>query len=137
MKRAVLLALLAGGCVAADPDTIQPMSISPVGYSALDCPALAAEDRRVAERLGPLIRAQDTRRGHDAIGIIAIGISPTGIGRPEHSAEIARLKGERETIASVKASKGCIEPQAPVVTKFVPSAEQLAEAKRRAAMKKN
>lgn len=132
-KVAVLLVALTSGCVAANPDTIKPMSISPIAYQSLDCEALQAEDRRVAEELGPLIRQQDNRRGQDALGIVLIGISPTGIGSPEFATQISRLKGERETISEAKAARGCTAPQAEVITKFVPSAEQMAEAKRRAA----
>lgn len=129
MKKLFAVVLLLSGCVAADPNKIAPMSISPVGYTSLDCQALAAEDQRVAGELGPLMRKQDDRRGKDSVGILLIGISPTGIGSPEFSAQISRLKGERETIAQAKASKGCSEPQAEVVTKWKITPEELAARK--------
>lgn len=113
MKKILLLAVAAcSGCVAANPDKIKPMSISTVGYQLLDCAALASEDRRVAGELGPMIFYQRQRRGSDFVGAVAVGLTPTGMGAPENGASIARPKGERETIATVKASKGCTEPQA-------------------------
>lgn len=117
MRHSIAMALcaLSAGCVAASPDKIQPISISTVGYQALDCPALATEDARVAAELGPLIFYQRRRRGSDFVGAVAIGLTPTGMGAPEHGVAIARLKGERETLAKVRASKACPEPQAVVV----------------------
>lgn len=114
MKRTALLlgGVIAGGCVAADPDKIAPMSISPVGYNVLDCPALAVEDKRVAGILAPLIYAQEDRRKTDIIVGVAVGITATSLGEQEHAAEISRLKGERDTIATVMKSKNCSEPQA-------------------------
>lgn len=112
MKRAVLLALLTSGCVAADPDKITPMNISPVGYNVLDCSALATEDRRVADLLAPMIYAQEDRRRTDIVAGVAIGVTSTAMGEQEYAAQISRLKGERQTIAAVKKSKNCSEPQA-------------------------
>lgn len=115
MKWLAFCALLAvGGCVAANPDSIKPMSISTVGYDALDCPALAAEDQRVADRLFRLEYDQRHKRRGDFFTAAAIGITPTGVGAGDNAAEIGRLKGERQTIASVKTTKGCTEPAAVV-----------------------
>jgi hypothetical protein len=113
-RLASVCAVALSGCVAANPDRIAPMSISTVGYETLDCARLAQEDHRVASELGPLIYYQRQRRTTDAAGIILIGLSPTGLGSPEHGAAIARLKGERETIAKVKTTKACSQPQAVV-----------------------
>lgn len=127
MKRfAVVAAGVLAGCVAANPDNITPMSISTVGYEQLDCARLAAEDARVAGELGPLIWYQRNQRKADAAGIILVGLSPTGMGSPEHSAAISRLKGERETIARVKTTKGCAEPQA-AIDESKPEAERTRE----------
>ncbi|MCR5859755.1 hypothetical protein [Mesorhizobium sp. J428] len=127
MKRIAITAVAAlAGCVAANPDNITPMSISTVGYEQLECPRLATEDARVAGELGPLIWYQRNQRKADTAGIILVGLSPTGMGSPEHSAAISRLKGERETIARVKTTKGCAEPQA-VVDESKPAAERKRE----------
>lgn len=116
-----LLALPA--CVAANPDSIKPVSVSTVPYEALDCQRLAQEDARVAGELGPLIWYQRNQRKADAAGIMIVGLSPTGMGSPQHAEAIARLKGERDTIAKVKATKGCAEPQ-PALDESVPAAER-------------
>jgi len=115
MKQAVLLAMVAvlvSGCVAAHPDSIKPMSISTMGYAQSDCAALAVEDKRVADRLFRLTVLQGRQRTTDIVAGIAVGVTATSLGSPEYAAEISRLKGERETIASVKASKSCSEPAA-------------------------
>ena len=117
MKRAVLLAMVAvlvSGCVAAHPDSIKPASVSPIGYQAIDCAGLAAEDKRVAEALFRLEVEQKSARTGDIVGIVAIGVSPTGLGAQNNTAEIARLKGERQAIAGAKTGKGCAEPPAAV-----------------------
>jgi len=126
---AVAAGIATAGCVASNPDSIQPIPISTIAYQALDCPTLAAEDKRVAERLGPMIYYQNRQRSADVAGILLVGLSPTGLGSPEHSAAIAQLKGEREAINTVKISKGCSEPQAPVYERR-PISDIRAEAQR-------
>lgn len=114
MKRAVLLAVFAGGCVATHPDSIKPASVSPIAYQSADCATLAAEDQRFAETLFRLEVEQKHARTGDLMGIVAIGVSPTGLGAQNNTAEIGRLKGEREAIATAKTAKGCAEPPAVV-----------------------
>lgn len=115
MRISVLPVVVAlSGCVAANPDSIKPMSISTVGYDALDCPALAAEDQRVADRLFRLEFDQRHKRRGDLFTAAAVGLTPTGMGAGDNAAEIGRLKGERQTIATVKGSKACPEPAAVV-----------------------
>jgi hypothetical protein len=110
-------AMLAG-CIAADPARIPATSVSAVGYSALACPSLAAEDARVAGELGPLTYFQSRRRDRDILGAMTVGVTASALGSSDHSSAIARLKGERETIASVMRSKGCPQPQAPIDTSW-------------------
>jgi len=107
MKKVIVLSMLLSGCIAANPDSIKPMSVSSVGYSGLSCAKLASEDRRVSSELAQLVKKQNSRRSADTVGVILLGVSPTGLGSPENSAAISRLKGERQTIASTRARKGC------------------------------
>lgn len=112
---AVLCAVAAlSGCIAASPSSIEPQTVSTLEYEAADCTRLALEDARVASELGPHIWYQRNQRSADIAGIAVWGLSPSGMGMREHSHAIARLKGEREAIASVKLSKGCTEPQAAI-----------------------
>lgn len=136
MKRIVLFAMLASGCVAADPKKIEPMSVSAIPYQALDCAALAAEDKRVAGELAPLIYEQSDRRKTDVIMIAAIGVSSTGMGENDHAANIARLRGEREALAQAKATNKCAEPQAAVDVEAVKRERYEARAQRQAAARK-
>lgn len=115
MKRAVCVVIgVAGfsGC-AASPDKIIAANVSTIPYEALDCPALAAEDRRVAAALGPMIYYQRAARRQDAGGVAMFGVAGAML-NSDLAPQIAQLKGERETLAKVKTAKGCTEPQAPV-----------------------
>lgn len=119
MKRIVLLAMLSSGCVAAHPDSIKPLKVSASEYEADDCPALAAKDQAAADDLFRLGLEQKNTRTGDLIGVVAIGVSPTGLGAQNNTNEIARLKGERDAISTAKAAKACPEPPATVDEKAI------------------
>jgi hypothetical protein len=129
MRQAIFMLAAAAaltGCIAASPNSIEPQSVSTLEYEGADCARLAQEDARVASELGPHIWYQRNQRSADIAGIAVWGLSPSGMGMREHSHAISRLKGEREAIASVKATKGCTEPQA-VVDDRKPREQQLRE----------
>lgn len=113
---AALAMMALSGCLASDPKGITATPTPTMTYAALDCPGLAAEDARVAEELGYLSWRQDDRRSKDAIGMVMIGVTGTGLGQSDFAPQIAQLKGQRDAIAEVKATKACAQPQAPMDT---------------------
>lgn len=114
MKSAIIAAACAvlTGCVASNPEAIQATPTPSFGYANLDCQTLAGEDARVAEDLGYLSYRQDRRREMDTLGVIAIGVSPSGLGQADWTAQIAQLKGQREAIHSTMDQKACAQPKA-------------------------
>lgn len=110
----VLSAVALSGCVAANPKTIGATPTPTFAYSNLDCASLAREDAKVVEELGYLFYRQDNRRGADVIGVVAIGLSPSGLGEPDWEPQIAQLKGQREAIGQVMAQKQCPQARAEI-----------------------
>ena len=97
----VLSALfIVGGC-ATLPEKIAPSDISDVSYKSWSCEQLSREQPRLAAALATVSDAQRGCRNKDIAGILFIGLpvaSLTGCGK---ASEIARLKGELQTLQRV------------------------------------
>jgi hypothetical protein len=114
LRTAAILAAtltLSAGC-ASTADQIGPQYVSPLQYSNYDCSQLALEAQRISARVGHLSGAQDQKATNDAIatGVALVIFWPAAFlvgGNDQNSAELARLKGEFETIEQVAIQKKC------------------------------
>lgn len=97
---------------ATKPDKIEAAYVSPLGYNGYTCDQLSQEAARVSQNAAKAVGAQDKKAKNDAatVGIGLILFWPAllfvkGSGTTE--AEVARLKGEMETIKQVSIQKQC------------------------------
>lgn len=106
----VALIVLAG--CASSADKVGPQYVSPLQYSAYDCNQLSLEAQRITSRVGHLSGVQDQKATNDAIatGVAIVVFWPAAFligGNDQNTAELARLKGEFETIEQVAIQKKC------------------------------
>jgi hypothetical protein len=99
------------GC-ASTADKIGPQYVSPLQFSAYDCGQLSLEAQRISSRVAQLSGVQDQKATNDAIvtGVAIVVFWPAAFlvgGNDQTSAELARLKGEFETIEQVAIQKKC------------------------------
>lgn len=124
-KAALLAAILSlsAGC-ASTSDKIGPQYVSPLQFNNYDCSQLSLEAQRISSRVAHLSGVQDQKATNDAIvtGVAIVVFWPAAFlvgGNDQNSAELARLKGEFETIEQVAIQKKCgfeFRRQAPVQT---------------------
>lgn len=86
--------------------------VSPIPYDDYDCAQIAAEAERVSSRLLPLNDIQNNKATSDALATTAAVIVfwPAAFlvrGDDQASYELARLKGEMETLKAASIAKGC------------------------------
>ncbi len=112
-KAAIAAATLIGcvGC-ASSSDKIGAQYISPLQYSNYDCGQLSMEAQRISARVAQVSGIQDQKATNDAIatGVALVVFWPAAFlvgGNDHNSAELARLKGEFETIEQVSIQKKC------------------------------
>ena len=112
-KAAVLAATMiaCAGC-ASSSDKITAQYVSPLQYSNYDCSQLGMEAQRISGRVAQLSGVQDQKATNDAIatGVAIVVFWPAAFlvgGNDHNSAELARLKGEFETIEQVSIQKKC------------------------------
>jgi hypothetical protein len=111
------------GC-ASTADKIGPQYVSPLQFSAYGCDQLSLEAQRISGRVAQLSGVQDQKATNDAIvtGVAIVVFWPAAFlvgGNDQNTAELARLKGEFETIEQVAIQKKCgfeFRRQAPVHT---------------------
>jgi hypothetical protein len=106
-----LTALLVSGC-AKSASEVQPAYVSPIQYENYSCPQLAAEAQRVSRRASELSGVQDNKAEGDAVatGVAIVVFWPAAFlvsGDDHTTAELARMKGEFETIEKVSIQKNC------------------------------
>ena len=100
-----------GGC-AKSASEVQPMYVSPLQYQSYTCPQLASEAQRISRRVAEVSGVQDSQAESDAVatGVAIVVFWPAAflIGGDDHNtAELARLKGEFETLEKVSIEKKC------------------------------
>jgi hypothetical protein len=108
----VFALLTVGGCVASDPDAMQPVYVSPDDYRDLDCAAIAREMKFVGARTLELYDRLDNRRRADfwqaGAAYITLGISALYLdGDGPEADEYRRLKGEFDALRIVGCRKDC------------------------------
>jgi hypothetical protein len=105
------IALAAGGC-ASSSNEIKASYVSPLQYQQYNCQQIAAEADRVSRKAAELSGVQDTKASNDAVatGVALVLFWPAALlvkGDGSTAAELARLKGEFETLEKVSIEKNC------------------------------
>lgn len=103
---AMLSAALLCGC-AKSADSIAPAYVSDISYRPLTCSDLAIETARLQTALARASAQQDNARANDTVGVILIGVPVSSLSGDNIAPEVARLKGELETISRVTVEKKC------------------------------
>ncbi len=104
-------AAIVAGCASASGD-IRAAYVSPLQYNNLSCEQLGLEAERVSARASEVAGIQDEKSTNDAVatGVAIVLFWPAAFfikGDGHTAAELARLKGEFETIEKVSNQKGC------------------------------
>lgn len=102
----VLLALPLAAC-AKDPESIAPSYVSEVGYRSWSCGQLAEESAHVGDALTRASAQQSNARTNDIVGVVLIGLPVSSLSGDNIAPEVARLKGEQETLRKVMVTKNC------------------------------
>lgn len=111
-------ALLVAGC-ATPPDKIEAAYVSPITYEEYTCEQIAQEAARVSDRAAQALGVQQKKAQGDAVkvGVALILFWPAALfvdGKGANEQEVARLKGEMDTLERVSIQKECgIEFQRP------------------------
>lgn len=105
------LTVALAGCSTAASD-IGPAYVSPLQYQAYNCPQISGEAARVSSRAAVVAGVQDSKRTDDQIatGVAVVVFWPAAFfirGDGQAAAELARLKGEYETLEKVAIEKNC------------------------------
>lgn len=114
LGQVAILAATLGICTgcASSSDKIGAQYVSPLQYSSYDCSQLSLEAQRISSRVAQLSGVQDQKATNDAIatGVALVIFWPAAFlvgGNDHNSAELARMKGEFETIEQVAIQKKC------------------------------
>lgn len=99
-------AAVAAGC-AKSPEGIAPAYISPLTYQNLECDQLAEENGRVAAALAQVSQQQRDARTNDTVGVIFLGLPVSTLSGGNVADQVARLKGEQQTLSQVATQKRC------------------------------
>lgn len=103
--------MLLGGC-ASSSDDVGSIYVSPLTYQSYTCQQIGQEAERVSRRAAEIAGVQDSKATSDAVmtgvGIVLFWPSLFFIkGDGQTAAELARLKGEFETLEKVSIEKNC------------------------------
>ncbi|WP_193334477.1 hypothetical protein [Devosia beringensis] len=107
----VILGLFLAGC-ATPPKDIAPSYVSTTLYENLTCSQLRAEAEGVSARAAAAYGKQDKNRSQDAAmtGVALVLFWPAALfmkGDGADAAEVARIKGEMQSIEQVNRIKKC------------------------------
>ncbi len=103
-------ALGIAGC-STPPDKISAAYVSPLQYSSYDCGQIGMELQRVNRRVIEVTGAQQKEADKDAVamgvGLVLFWPALFFLAGDDHSAELARLKGEYDALESAAIQKKC------------------------------
>jgi hypothetical protein len=121
-----MVAVALGGCSTASKD-ILPTPVSPMQYSNYDCDQIAAEQRRIYQRVGELGGRLDQAAGNDNVLAWTGGLLfwPALFflgGTKPHEAEYARLRGEYDALHQTAIMKKCAGALTPPLQQAAPAA---------------
>lgn len=108
---ALLLSVVLSGC-AQQADKITAQYVSPLAYRSYSCPQIAEEAARVSGRAAEITGVQNKQATNDAVatGVALVLFWPAAFfikGDKQTAAELARLKGEMETLEKISIQKNC------------------------------
>lgn len=108
---ACALALALAGCASSSSD-IRAAYVSPLQYQQYTCKQMTEEAERISVRAAEAAGTQDSNRTQDAVvttvGVVVFWPILFAVkGDGQTAAELARLKGEMETIERVSIQKNC------------------------------
>ncbi|MGB7285409.1 MAG: hypothetical protein WBC71_00590 [Salaquimonas sp.] len=108
---AIALVGMLSAC-ASKPKDIEAAYVSPLNYEPYTCDQLSLEAQRVSARAAEATGAQQKKASNDAVavGVGLVLFWPALFfikGNGAKEAELARLKGEMETIEKVSIQKNC------------------------------
>lgn len=131
LSRAGMVFVAAGllaGCASGAAD-VKPSYVSPVAYNGLSCNQIKAEAVRISHRVAELSGIQNQKSTNDAVATtVAVVLFWPAVfmvkGDDHNTTELAKMKGEFETLEKVSKERGCnIEfRQAPKPKKTVQTA---------------
>jgi len=106
-----LAAAVLAGC-ATSPHNVQQTYVSPLPYMRYDCDQLGAELTRVNSEVDKAMQAQQSVATGDAVattvGLLVFWPALFALAAtPDHSAELGRLKGERNALEEAAIEKDC------------------------------
>jgi hypothetical protein len=106
-----IAALMVFGC-AKSADEIAPAYVSPLAYQNYSCSQIGEEVQRISVRASELSGVQDEKATSDAVvttvGVIVFWPALFFLeGDGQNAAELARLKGEYETLEKLATEKDC------------------------------
>ena len=107
----ILVAALAAGC-ATRSDEVAPIYVSPYQFENLTCPQIAEEAQRISIRANELAGVQDSKRTKDTVAttVAVVVFWPAAFlvgGDDRNTSELARLRGEMQTLEQVAIRKKC------------------------------
>jgi len=100
------LAIFLTGCAKA-PEAVVPQYVSPLQYQHYDCDQLAEEISRNEIAIAEASQQQRRARNNDIIGVILIGLPVSSLSGSNVADYLGRLKGERDTLATVATEQRC------------------------------
>mgnify|MGYP003657766112 CR=1 FL=1 len=80
-------------------------------YNAYECDQLAAEQQRVEAALVQVSAQQRQARSNDTVGVILLGLPVSSLSGGNVADQVARHKGEQQTLRQVMTEKRCAMPQ--------------------------
>ena len=92
---------------AKSPESIAPSYVSPVAYEGYSCEQLRQEYSRVYAALATASKQQQQARNGDTVGGILLGLPVSSMSGEAIAPEVARLKGEKQTIEQAMISRPC------------------------------
>ena len=97
---------------ATPPDKIEAAYVSPIQYEDYTCDQIKAEAGRVSDRAAHSLGIQQKKAKNDAVktGVAIVLFWPAVFfidGKGANESEVARLKGEMETLEKVSIQKDC------------------------------
>ena len=107
------LAMSLSAC-ARSPDDIKPANIDARQYAYLSCPQLAQYRVTLTTAYNDAADKQETARGEDAVGMIALGI-PIGSATHKWTAwQVGDLKGRLAAVQQLQTADNCDQREAAV-----------------------
>lgn len=103
---AAALTIFVSGC-AKSPESIAPAYVSPIQYRSLDCSQLSEESTRIEQALTQVSEQQRNARTNDVVGVILIGLPVSSLSGGNVADQVAKIKGEQETLRKVMIEKKC------------------------------